>query len=137
MYLEPEQQARIKIDDLLQAAGWILQHKHAFNRQAGLGVVVREFQLASGPCDYALLIYYRNFIIGQPQYRHSPHLQNACRRQPDVGNLPTPARTLGYESPPFRWDEEDRRHRLDALYFMLYGLTDDEVTPKFLSKASN
>ena len=82
MYLEPEQQARIKIDDLLQAAGWILQHKHAFNRQAGLGVVVREFQLASGPCDYALLIYYRNFIIGQPQYRHSPHLQNAYRRLP-------------------------------------------------------
>ena len=41
------------------------------------------------------------------------------------------ARALGYEGPPFGWDEEDRRHRrarLDALYFMLYGLTDDEVT---------
>ena len=35
------------------------------------------------------------------------------------------ARDLGYEGPPFAWDEEERRHlraRLDALYFLLYGL---------------
>jgi hypothetical protein len=40
------------------------------------------------------------------------------------------ARDLGYDGPPFRWDEEDRRHRiarLDALYFRLYGLSRDEV----------
>ena len=36
------------------------------------------------------------------------------------------ARDLGYEGPPFIWDEEQRRHlraRLDALYFHLYGLS--------------
>jgi len=36
------------------------------------------------------------------------------------------ARDLGYDGPPFTWDEEERRHlraRLDALYFHLYGLT--------------
>ena len=36
------------------------------------------------------------------------------------------ARDLGYDGPPFRWDEEERRHlraRLDALYFHLYGLS--------------
>ena len=36
------------------------------------------------------------------------------------------ARALGYEGPPFIWDEEERRHlraRLDALYFHLYGLS--------------
>ena len=35
------------------------------------------------------------------------------------------ARDLGYDGPPFVWDEEERRHlraRLDALYFHLYGL---------------
>ena len=35
------------------------------------------------------------------------------------------ARDLGYEGPPFLWDEEERCHlraRLDALYFHLYGL---------------
>ena len=34
------------------------------------------------------------------------------------------ARDLGYDGPPFIWDEEERRHlkaRLDALYFHLYG----------------
>ena len=36
------------------------------------------------------------------------------------------ARDLGYDGPPFPWDDEDRRHlraRLDALYFHLYGLS--------------
>ena len=36
------------------------------------------------------------------------------------------ARDLGYDGPPFVWNEEERRHlraRLDALYFHLYGLT--------------
>ncbi len=35
------------------------------------------------------------------------------------------ARDLGYDGPPFVWNEEKRRHlraRLDALYFHLYGL---------------
>ena len=36
------------------------------------------------------------------------------------------ARDLGFDGPPFIWDEEERRHlraRLDALYFHLYGLS--------------
>ena len=36
------------------------------------------------------------------------------------------ARDLGYDGPPFTWNEEERRHlraRLDALYFHLYGLS--------------
>lgn len=35
------------------------------------------------------------------------------------------ARDMGYEGPPFVWDEDDRRHRrarLDALFFQLYGI---------------
>lgn len=35
------------------------------------------------------------------------------------------ARDLGYDGPPFKWDEDDRRHRmarLDALFFQLYGV---------------
>ena len=38
------------------------------------------------------------------------------------------ARGLGYNGPPFVWNEEERRHlraRLDALYFHLYGLSHD------------
>ena len=37
---------------------------------------------------------------------------------------------LGYDGPPFTWDEEERRHlraRLDALYFHLYGLSREDA----------
>ena len=40
------------------------------------------------------------------------------------------ARDLGYEGPPFIWDQEGRRHlraRLDALYFHLYGINRDDA----------
>ena len=40
------------------------------------------------------------------------------------------ARDLGYDGPPFIWDEEKRRHlraRLDALYFHLYGLEREDA----------
>lgn len=53
----PEAKAREEIDRLLEAAGWILQDRDAFNRNAGTGVAVREFSLPSGPCDYLLFIH--------------------------------------------------------------------------------
>jgi hypothetical protein len=40
------------------------------------------------------------------------------------------AADLGYDGPPFPWDEERRLHlrcQLDAMYFHLYGLTRDEA----------
>ena len=40
------------------------------------------------------------------------------------------ARDLGYDGPPFIWNEEERRHllaRLDALYFHLYGLDREDA----------
>ena len=40
------------------------------------------------------------------------------------------ARDLGFDGPPFIWDEEERRHlraRLDALYFHLYGVSRDDA----------
>lgn len=52
----PEAKARVVIDRLLKAAGWILQDPDEFNRMAGTGVAVREFQLPSGPCDYLLFV---------------------------------------------------------------------------------
>ena len=40
------------------------------------------------------------------------------------------ARDLGYDGPPFIWNQEERRHlraRLDALYFHLYGVSRDDA----------
>ena len=41
------------------------------------------------------------------------------------------ARDLGYQGPPFVWNQEKRRHlraRLDALYFHLYGLSREDAS---------
>jgi type I restriction enzyme R subunit len=54
--MTPEQLARKKIDELLHAAGWVIQDIKNFNRSTALGVAVREFQLPAGPCDYLLFI---------------------------------------------------------------------------------
>jgi type I restriction enzyme R subunit len=51
-----EDKAREQIDQLLIAAGWVLQDRDAFDRNAELGVAVREFPLPSGFCDYLLFI---------------------------------------------------------------------------------
>ena len=40
------------------------------------------------------------------------------------------ANDLGYDGPPFAWDAEERRHlrsRLDALYFLLYGVSREDA----------
>ncbi len=52
----PEEIAREKIDQLLLAAGWALQDRSEFDRNAALGVAVREFQLPAGSCDYLLFV---------------------------------------------------------------------------------
>lgn len=54
--MTPEQIARQKIDAILEAADWVIQDMKDFNRNAALGVAVREFQLPAGPCDYLLFI---------------------------------------------------------------------------------
>ena len=53
---QPEQRARRTIDALLEAAGWLLQDRGEFDRNAGTGVAVREFTLPAGPCDYLLFV---------------------------------------------------------------------------------
>ncbi|MEQ9145430.1 MAG: type I restriction-modification enzyme R subunit C-terminal domain-containing protein [Parvibaculaceae bacterium] len=52
----PEQKAREKIDRLLSDAGWVVQDREHFDRNAALGVAVREFPLPAGHCDYLLFV---------------------------------------------------------------------------------
>jgi len=52
----PEERARELIDAQLQAAGWIIQDRAMMNRRAAVGVAVREYPMASGPCDYLLFV---------------------------------------------------------------------------------
>lgn len=52
----PEQQARIRIDELLTAAGWAVQDYAAFNPNAARGIALREVPLQSGRCNYLLMV---------------------------------------------------------------------------------
>ncbi len=54
--MTPEEHARQKIDALMEAAGWVIQDRKDFNRNAARGVAVREFPLPNGPCDYLLFV---------------------------------------------------------------------------------
>ncbi len=56
MSITPEQLAREEIDRLLILAGWVLQDKDQFDRNASEGVAVREFSLPNGECDYLLFV---------------------------------------------------------------------------------
>ena len=59
----------------------------------------------------------------------SKRLLKIIRRQ-TIQHLAPFARDLGHDGPPFKWDEDDRRHRmarLDALFFQLYGIARDDA----------
>ena len=63
-------------------------------------------------------------LRGGERPRSGPRPRAAPRHTPPTTWRPF-ARDLGYDGPPFLWDEEERRHlraRLDACYFHLYGL---------------
>ncbi|MBN1547321.1 MAG: DEAD/DEAH box helicase family protein [Syntrophaceae bacterium] len=54
--MKPEEEARLKIDELLEAAGWSVQNLKEINLGASLGVAVREFPLKTGTADYLLFV---------------------------------------------------------------------------------
>lgn len=54
--MKPEDAARVKIDGLLEAAGWTVQNYEELNLGSGLGVVVRDFPLKTGFADYILFV---------------------------------------------------------------------------------
>ena len=54
--MQPEQEARKRIDALLDKSGWIVQDRENANPKAGAGVAVREFLFDSGEADYGLFV---------------------------------------------------------------------------------
>jgi type I restriction enzyme R subunit len=54
--MRPEDKAREKIDQLLRAAGWVIQDLDELNLGAVLGIAVREFRMTDGAADYALFV---------------------------------------------------------------------------------
>jgi len=58
--MKPEEKARQKIDQLLDADGWVVQDSQQLNLSASLGVAVCDLSLKTGPADYVL------FVDGKP-----------------------------------------------------------------------
>ncbi len=56
MLAHPENKARQEIDNLLTAAGWVIQNHKEMYLFAEQGVAVREFPLKTGPADYLLFV---------------------------------------------------------------------------------
>ncbi|MGE5377346.1 MAG: hypothetical protein ACM3XO_19995 [Bacteroidota bacterium] len=52
----PEELARVNIDKLLSACGWVIQDMSGLNRYASRGVAVREFPVETGEADYLLFV---------------------------------------------------------------------------------
>ncbi|MEQ1891033.1 MAG: type I restriction-modification enzyme R subunit C-terminal domain-containing protein [Planctomycetota bacterium] len=52
----PEQEARLRIDAQLASCGWAVQDLARVDFSAARGVALREVPLASGRCDYLLLV---------------------------------------------------------------------------------
>src|SRR5260221_5049091 len=51
-----ESDARVKIDEKLVQAGWVVQDRDQINISAGRGVAIREFPLSTGEADYLLVV---------------------------------------------------------------------------------
>src|SRR5665647_3983962 len=61
--LKPEEEARKKIDVLLEKAGWLVQDYKDLNLGAGVGIAVREFPLkGAGFADY--LLFFERHAVG-------------------------------------------------------------------------
>lgn len=59
---KPEEKARQKIDEILELAGWTIQDYENFDVSTSMGVIVREFQLSTGPADY--LMFLNGKVVG-------------------------------------------------------------------------
>jgi len=97
----PEARAREVIDGQLAAAGWVVQDRADMDRLASLGVAVREFPLATGPCDYLLIVAGKacGVIEAKPAGTTLSGVTEQAR-----GYQPQPRQILAAWSTPFRFD---------------------------------
>ncbi|AMV29403.1 Type-1 restriction enzyme R protein [Gemmata sp. SH-PL17] len=77
--MTPEQKARLQIDRLLTATGWVVQDFADMNVYAGVGVAVREFQLKTGAADY--LLYADGKVIGVVEAKPEGHTLTGVETQ--------------------------------------------------------
>ena len=81
--MDPEQEARQKIDSQLIAAGWCVQDARALNLYAGRGVAVREFKLKPGHGQADYLLYVDGKAVGVVEAKRVGHTLTGVEAQAD------------------------------------------------------
>ena len=98
-YIAPENKARIRIDQMLERAGWVVQDYKNVNLYAGEGVAVRELITNAGR------------VAGPPHRQRAPPVRVRVDRRRDVVHLSVRPRAdrpaVYYRQPPSTW----RHHR--------------------------
>lgn len=83
--LTPEQRARIRIDAMLDAAGWELQdYSGPIDFQSAPGVAIREFETKTGPVDYLLVA--EGKVVGSIEAKPEGHTLASVEVQTDRYN---------------------------------------------------
>ncbi len=77
--MKPEEMARRRIDEMLVAAGWVVQDRQELNLGAGLGVAIREFSLHMGAADYLLMV--DREVVGVVEAKPTGHSLLGVREQ--------------------------------------------------------
>ncbi|MCZ7571558.1 MAG: DEAD/DEAH box helicase family protein [Ardenticatenaceae bacterium] len=99
----PEQQARQIIDELLAAAGWVVQDRDRINLGATRGVAVREFPLTTGYADYLLFVDRK--AIGVVEAKATGTTLSGVERQSEKYSLGLPEKLRAWQRPlPFLYE---------------------------------
>lgn len=101
--MDPEQKARLRIDQQLELAGWIVQDDREMHITAGPGVAIREFPLITGEADY--LLYADAQIIGVIEAKPEGHTLTGVETQSAkyTDGLP-PELPCWRKPPPFAYE---------------------------------
>lgn len=99
----PEEQARAEIDRLLIAAGWVIQDRSELNRNAAIGVAVREYPTSNGEADYMLFVGGRiaGVIEAKPKGVTLSGVEEQAAKY--ISGLP-PTAAVALSPPPFQYE---------------------------------
>lgn len=107
--LTPEQEARRRVDGLLEAAGWSVQSRERANPDASGGVAVADFPRDTGFADYVLFMDRRLIGVEAQTARFSDGLPRLPQTRAWCDPLPFLYQSTGIET--FFTNEQDPNPR--------------------------
>ena len=116
--MTPEEQARVKIDSLLEQAGWAVQDAATVNLYASSGVAVREFSLKPGHGIADYLLFVDQKAVGVVEAKPEGHTLTGVEIQSEKYSAGLPNNLQAHRRPlPFLYEstgaETQFTNRLD------------------------